>query len=156
MDPFSIVVGSVGVIDVCARLVKYLREFEKAIAEIDQDIKDLLHHLDTVALIVKSINDAFGSKVGRVPDKTETDNSQVQQLWENASNVLHDCRCKMESLEVLVKEIKGKARPRGPSKLDGFKKQLRRQAKEEEYRSIRSDLDNFLQLLQTILQIIDL
>jgi len=39
MDTLSIVVGSVGVIGVCARLVKYLREPEKAVAKIDQTSK---------------------------------------------------------------------------------------------------------------------
>lgn len=154
MDPFSIVVGSVGIIDVCTRLVRYFREFEKAVAEIDQDIKDLLDHVETVALVVNSINDAFGSKVGRAHDRMDADTAIP--LWKTASTVLHDCRCKMEKLEVLVKDIKGRERPKGPSKFDGFGKQLRKQAKEEEYRSIRNDLDSFLQKLQTMLQIIDL
>ncbi|KAK4691118.1 hypothetical protein P7C71_g5815, partial [Lecanoromycetidae sp. Uapishka_2] len=157
MDPFSIVVGSIGVIDVCSRLVKYLREFEKSVAEIDQDIKDLLCHLETVNLVVVSIRDAFGSKVARVENATDTtDKDVVERLWKNASTVLSDCRCKIEKLEVIVKEIKGRDRLKGPSKLDGFRKQLRRQAKEEDYRSLRNDLDSFLHTLQTMLQIIDL
>ena len=156
MDPFSIVVGSIGVIDVCARLFKYLREFEKAIAEIDQDVKDLLHHVETVALVVSSIKDTFGSQLGVVRKQASTTNDPVHNLWHRTSTILRDCRCKMQKLEVLVLAIKGKERLKGPKKLDGFRKQLRRQAKEEDYRAIRVDLDCYLHTLQTMLQIIDL
>ena len=156
MDPFSIVVGSFSLVDVCFRLVRELKDFAKAVAGIDQEIGELVHHIDTVAIVVGSIKDAFGTNVGSKPEKVEKELDPIRQLWQNAGRVLHDCQSQMEKLESLIKGIKGKDRTQGPRKIDGFLKQLRKQSRDEEYRSIRSGLNESLQTLQILLQIIEL
>ncbi len=154
MDAFSILVGTVGVLDVCLRLVKYIKDFEDAVAGVDQELRDLCRSLDAVAIVVGSIKEAFGSKLA--PSRSGIDAEPVDQLWRNAGTILGDCQTKLQKLEQLVIEIKGGENPKGPRKFDGFKKQLRKQSRDDEYGRLRRDLDHFLQTLQTLLQIIEL
>ena len=154
MDAFSIAVGTVGVLDVCLRLVKYIKDFENAVAGIDQELRDLCRSLDAVAIVVGSIREAFGAKLA--PSRTATDVDPIDQLWKNAGTILGDCQTKLRKLEQLVVAIKGGENPKGPSKFDSFKKQVRKQSKDDEYGRLRRDLDQFLQTLQTLLQIIEL
>lgn len=154
MDPFTITVGTIGVLDVCLRLIKYLRDFEHAVAGIDQELHDLCRSLDAVATVVESIRAAFGTKLA--PSRTMTDGDPIDRLWKNAHTILGDCQKKLQRLEQMVVEIKGGDSPNKPSKLDGFKKSLRKRSMDDEYSRIRQDLDRFLQTLQTMLQIIEL
>ena len=154
MDPFSIAVGTVGVLDVCIRLVKYLKDFEDAVAGIDQELHDLCCSLEAVATVVDSIKAAFGTKLA--PSNTTTDGGSVDRLWKNTHTILGDCQKKLQRLEQIVVEVKGGDSPRKPRKFDGFKKQLRKRSMDDEYSRLRQDLDGFLQTLQGMLQIIDL
>ena len=154
MDPFSIVVGTVGVLDVCFRLIKYLKDFENAAAGIDQELQDLRRSLDAVVIVVDSIKEAFGAKLA--PSKTTNDGDPVDRLWRNAGTILGDCQVKLQRLEQIIVKITGGEVSKQPSKFDGFKKQLRKQSVDDEYSRLRDDLYSFLQTLQTMLQIIEL
>lgn len=154
MDPFSIVVGTVGVLDVCLRLIRYLKDFEEAVSSVDQELHDLRRSLDAVATVVDAIKEAFGAKL--TPSRTATDGDPIDRLWKNAGTILGDCQTKLKKLERIVLEINGGEALKIPSKFDSFKKQLRKQSKDDEYSRLRHDLDHFLQTLQTMLQIIEL
>ena len=156
MDPFSITVGTVTLLEVCFRLVKYLKDFEKAIAKIDHEIQELLRDLEAVTTVTSSIKLAFGRQLDPALVQPDTERGHGRELWQNARTVLGDCQAKMEKLESLVLEIKGKESSKGVRKFDGFRKQLRKQSKDEEYNQLRRDLDHILKTLQMLLQTIEL
>ena len=153
MDPFSIAVGTVGLLDVCFRLIKYLKDFEDAAAGIDREVQDLRRSLDAVTAVVVSINEAFKDKFA--PSQTTADRDPCDRLWRNVGTILGDCQVNLQRLEQIIVKIKGGEGPKWASKLDGFKKQLRKQSVDDEYGRIREDLKCFLQALQTMLQIIE-
>lgn len=156
MDPFSATAGVVGLLDVAIRLIKYLKHLEKATSQIDQEIRDLLASLELVRTVTQSIETAFPAKLKASPDLGDKEQSHVNKLWQNARTVLDDCQTKLEKLEALIVEISGKENPGGPRKLDSFRRQLRKQSKDDDYSRLRRDLDNVLTTLHLLMQTIEL
>ena len=150
-DPFSIIVGTVGLADVCWRVVTYLKDVKGAAAKIEGHIADLLHELDALISVNESIKSIFPKN-----SKSAYDPEHVQSLWRNTGKVLQDCRIAMEKMEDLVIEIVGKERPKGPGRFDIYKKQMRKQSKDVEFGQLRLQLGTYQNALQMLLTAINL
>ena len=154
MDPFSIAVGTTGVVDVCVRLVKYLKDFENAVAGIDEEVRSMVLSLQKVKIVITSIVETFQTQWD--PSSANAKFESTDPLWQETLTMIVDCQSQMEKMETLLIEIKGKENSKGPSKFDAFKKQLRKQSKDDEYGHLRRDLDHFVRMLQIQLQVIGL
>ena len=150
-DPFSIIVGTVGLTDVCWRLVTYLRDVKGAASKLDAYITDLLYELDALILVNESIKSMFPKR-----STSTADPDNVQSLWRNMGKILQDSRLAIEKMESLVIEIVGKERPKGQGKFDIYKKQSRKQSKDEDFRQLRHQLSSYQNALQMLLTAINL
>jgi hypothetical protein len=156
-DPFSIVVGTVGLLDVCFRFAGYLNDVQAGAAQIDDEIVGLLREIEAL----KSVNETIQANYKGFPKPVNPDEpipNEVADLWGNIRSNLQDCRIIVEDLEQLVISIVGQERrdksSRFASKLDGFRKQLRKQSKEGDFNKLRSRLHTYQSTLQLMLDLV--
>jgi len=156
MDPFSIAVGTVSLLDVCCRFIAYIRDFREALASVDKDLDLLLEELQAVTLVTTSIKTVYDSYLSRTSETSEAGGSHAGKLWQNVAKVLADCRVRVQKLVDLVENVKGREGPRISKRIDSFMKLLRKQSKEQEYQQFRRDLANYLNTLQMLLNATEL
>lgn len=150
-DPFSIIVGTVGLIDVCLRFGAYLNNVQAGAAQIEDEIASLSREIEALT----SVNETIQASYKEFQSSSSADASN---LWRNIRSNLHDCRIIVEDLEQLVTVILGKETQdkgsRFSRKLDGFKKQLRKQSKEGDFNKLHSRLNTYQNTLQLMLDLV--
>ena len=156
-DPFSIVIGTIGLIDVCWRFAAYLRNAYAGTAQTEDEIAGLLREIESLTSVNETIKASYEDFQGTFSQEAALSN-QAANLWHNISSNLKDCRTIVEELELLVRAIIGKERPdKGPivaRRFDGFRKQLRKQSKEGDFDKLRSRLDTYQSTLQLMLDLV--
>ena len=156
-DPFSIIAGTLGVIDVCYRFGRYLKNVQAGAAQIELEIGSLLREIGALQAVNETIKDSYQDlRNSFSPDEAQS--KLIETLWRNIATNLQDCQRLVKELEELVKNIIGKEvsneRSEITKKLDGFRKQLRRESKEGDFTNLRARLQIYLSALQPMLDII--
>ncbi|MCJ1268890.1 hypothetical protein MMC22_008778 [Lobaria immixta] len=155
-DPFSVIAGTAGLLDVCFRIFKYLKKTQAGAAKIEDDITALLREIEALIAVNLSIKTVFVTELKPGPEPFAADSARVEVLWRNIGNNLQDCQALVEQLEALVREIIGKDGPKVVGKYDGFKKQMRKQSKNEDFHQVRLQLANHQSALQLLLSALNL
>jgi hypothetical protein len=150
-DPFSIVVGTIGVIEVCVHLGKYLQDVKAGAEEIVEEVEALFHEVGALRSVNESIKTTFEAEITQPPDVTERDLKNVENLWRNTGSILKDCQSTLTKLHDLIVQVEGKDGPKLLAKLDGLRKHLRKRSKEEDFLQIRRKLSNYHSALQVVL-----
>ncbi|KAG0649622.1 hypothetical protein D0Z07_4045 [Hyphodiscus hymeniophilus] len=151
MDPFSIIAGTAGLLDVSIRLVAYLREVEEAAGKVDEEIASLTQEIDTLASVNDSIERLWLNTRERVPSPSFKDAAYVDDTWKKLGSLLHDCRAEAKKLEQYLEEVVGKNGSKVTGKWDGIKKHLRRHAKDADYQQVRDRLSTHRDAIQILL-----
>ncbi|KAI9835608.1 MAG: hypothetical protein M1819_002059 [Sarea resinae] len=166
MDPFSILAGTAGLLDVSIRFANYLRDFQEAAAKVDAEILDLIHEFEALIAVNESINVVFEAELERAKRKRAesrpssgplTANSDpVINLWRDVGRNLKDCQAVVEKLEQVVDEIVGeetvgKESSKVAKKIDAYKKQRRKELKDREFRRLRDQLTTFQRALHMLM-----
>lgn len=152
-DPLSILAGTVGVLDVAWRVVSYLRDIQAGAAAIESDLVALQQELEALVSVNESIRDIFTAELHEKHAESAADS---RRLWQNTGKLLQDCRKIVDGLEALLRQIIGSEGPKIFRKLDGFRKQLRRQQKTEDFNSLRAQLQTSQVALQLLLSSLNL
>jgi len=147
-DPLSIAAATAGLLDVSWRAVSYLRDVQAGAAAIESDLAALQNELEALLSVNESIRDIFTADLHENPTVLAVD---PQKLWHNTGRLLSECRTVVDGLEALLREIIGSEGPKIFRKLDGFRKQLRRQQKTEAFNSLRTQLHTSQGALQPLL-----
>jgi flagellar capping protein FliD len=151
MDPFSILVGTAGLLDISIRLISYLKDVEEAAGKVDEEIRSLSKEINSLATVNESIEHLWLRTRESVPGVSFKDAAYVGDTWKKLGGLLQDCRDKAKKLEQYLKEIVGKNGPNVTGKWDGIKKHLRRQAKDGEYQQVRDRLSRHRDVIQILL-----
>lgn len=155
-DPFSIVVGTVSLLDVCLRLGKYIYDIKAGTDEVDEEIEALSHQVVAIISVIQSIKSVFEDDLAHATDINSKRRDEIQSLWEEVGNNVQSCQATLVKLFALLKLIVGKESPKVLSKLDGLRKFLRKQSKEAEFSMLRQQLRDYHQSLQTLLTSVDM
>ena len=159
MDPFSAIVGTVGLLDVCTRLIIYLKDIKASVARTDREIEALSKDIAAVKLVTELIDSAIEAKKERIKKNPDASQGNAGKLWQNATTILatvtEGCQDILTKLSILIQEMKGNDL-KGSGMFDGFLNMLRKQARHEEYHKLRSDLHNSLTTLQLMLNTVQL
>jgi hypothetical protein len=131
MDPFSILVGTAGITDICIRLIKYLRDVQAGAAAIDEDIDSLIQEIKVLTDVNKSIRTVF-----------------QKEMSASAPSPPHDCRKSVEKLQAVLESIYGEAGPKSSGVVDQFVKASKKRSKEKELRQCRDNLSTYYRVLQ--------
>lgn len=156
-DPFSIIAGTAGLIDVCLRFGSYLRDIQAGAAKIDDEIVRLSRDIEALRVVNETVRASYNESPGQLDSETEN-SKHLERLWRNVCSNLENCRLVVEELEVLIKAIVGKEPPKDESKimrkLGGFRKQLRMQYKEVDFNKLQSRLNTYHNTIQLMLDLI--
>lgn len=150
-DPFSIVAGTVGLLDVCIRIGKYLYDAKIGADRVDEGIQALSHQIEAIQSVTKSIQGVFKDDLAHATDTVAQNPNGIQSLWEEIGKNVTSCHATLAKLFTLIKLVVGKENPKVLSKLDGLRRYLRKQAKEEEFAALRQQLSDYHHALQTLL-----
>lgn len=154
-DPFSIIVGTAGLLDVCYKVTTYLVEVQAAAGKVEGDIAALSKEIESLILVNQSLELwARGTQV--LPGMSLADSRHMEKLWDNIQTMLQDCRETVERLDFLLKQVIGKKGHKVTGRVDGVRRVLRRQSKEKEFLQLRHQLSSYhngLQLLLTTLSV---
>lgn len=156
-DPFSIIVGTASLIDVCWRFGSYLHDIQAGAAKIDDEIETLSRDIEALRVINETIRDSCENLPGYLSSEIES-SKHMETFWRNVSSNLASCRLIVEDLEVLVEGIMGTEPPKNESKImkkfGGFRKQLRKQSREGEFDKLQNRLSTYYNAIQLMLKMI--
>ena len=154
-DPLSIVAGTVGIIDVCVRLVSYLRNVNAATGKIEQDLFDLIEEFVALEAVNRSIRDTWLNH-HKTADQEGPDELSLKTQWQYLDSALRSCKKSILKFGYLIEEIIGRDGHPVTSKLDGIKKVLRKQSKGKEIVEIRQQIMSHRDNLQVLLLALNL
>jgi hypothetical protein len=152
-DPFSIIVATAGLLDVCFRLASYLVDVKAAAAQVDGELATLSREIDSIILVNQSLGE-WARESQTLDGLTPKDSQHLQSLWQHVATMVQGCRERVEKLEALMRGISGKKGHKFLTKLDGIKKQLRKQSKEKEFVQVHRQLSTYHANLQLLLTMI--
>lgn len=155
-DPFSIVAGTVGLVDVCIRVVKCLKEIHAATKKIQDDIGLLIKEIESLEAISNSIQKTFRKELDPKKSLSGYGVDITSELWKHTGRSLQDCKSVIGRLEVLVKEIYGKNGPTVTSKLDAIAKSRRKKSVDDDFKQCREQLTTYQGGLNILLTTINL
>ncbi|KGO57336.1 Tetratricopeptide-like helical [Penicillium expansum] len=157
MDPFSIIVGTVGLADVSIRVISYLGSLKSATSKIQDEITILGQEIEALVAVNDSVEDFWHSRHDLNGfDAPVNDGSHASNVWKNLASLLQQSKMTIEQLEILLKEVVGKKSTLVAGKLDGLRKTIRRQDRDGEYMQIRQRLANNQAGMQMLLSALNL
>lgn len=141
MDPFSITVGTIGLLDICTRVISFLTHIREESHTIQEEIITLSQEIESLATVIDSVKNLYDRQpdLGNLPP----DNS-VDKDWQKLCKLLQRCRSAVLGLERLLREVVGKKGTRVVGKIDGLVKTTRLEGRDEEYLALRQRLGNYL------------
>ncbi|KAI4164739.1 MAG: hypothetical protein LQ342_001714 [Letrouitia transgressa] len=156
-DPFSIVAGTTGVIDIAFRFAQFVKNTATATAQLDDDLKAILEETEHVISVNRSIHELLSTEYFQTPTPKTAGGDALKDLWSDTERILNDCRLVLDKLLKLAKEIVGKKHERfevGKHRSIGewtgdFRRQLRKQKKDGEFSRLRLQLSTSQGALQT-------
>ncbi|KAL8818042.1 MAG: hypothetical protein Q9223_003246 [Gallowayella weberi] len=155
-DPFSIVAGTAGVIDICWRVASYLAKVKSSATKIERNLAALSFETNALIAANESIRALWEAYSGETLDKSITDSQRIDDLWQDIDITLNGCRDVMGRLALLIEEVIGKDGFTVEGKRDGIKKVLRKQSREGEIMEIRSQINSHLNSLQLSLSALNM
>jgi len=155
-DPFSIIAGTVNLLDVCFRIGENLYDIKVGTDKVDEEIEALSHQVEVIKSVIQSIKSVFEDDLPHATETVSKKRGGIQSLWEEIGQNVEGCQATLVKLFALIKFIVGKESPKVFSKLDGPRKFLRKQSKEEEFGMLRQQLSDYHQSLQTLLISVDM
>lgn len=153
MDPFSIVVGTAGLIQVCTILAVYLNDVKEGTERIDEDIETLYQQVAAISVVTQSIRNVFEADLAHAGN-AHTDN--LQDLWEEVGSSVNDCQAVLDRLFILLSHVVGKESAKLHSKFQGFRRYLRSKSKEDDFNRIRTQLTTYHDALHTLLMSVNI
>jgi len=156
MDPFSIITGVVGLLDVTWRVAKYLRDVQEAAGLVEGEIAALLGEIQGLESVNKSIKYLHEIEVSSFPEGALELPDRDQEIWRNTAYNLRECQRSVEKLEDVLDTIAGKHGDRVIGWRDGIRKQLRKESKDGELNSLRLRISVHRQSLHISLTMLDL
>jgi hypothetical protein len=159
MDPFTLITGTVGLLDVCMRVVGYLNNVRVSAGKVEAEIKALSLEINTLLAVYHSLQDFWTTKhkANLGPRASGEEEIRIDSLWNGVITNLKECQVTVGQLEELLKEIIGKdGDAKVSGKIDGIRKQLRKQSKDSDFPQIRQRLSNLQGSLQLLLTALNL
>ena len=152
-DPFSIIVGTAGLADVCIRLAKFLKQAKDGFQNIDKDLEDLSKEITALSTVSDLIKRTFEADLARTT--TSNDDQIIVDHWQATGAILAGCQDIVEKLAVLITTILGTGGSKFV-KFNSLRKYLKQQAKDDEFIALHHKLNAHHNALQTSLAAVNM
>ena len=163
MDPFSVVVGAVSLVDVSVRVIKCLHNFKESVAGTKDEIQALELEINSIRSISESIQHSFKHEVNGDSGKPATDPSEADTLWKNIGATIWNCQklvCDLEDIMLHIlgdkdrDDLKNRNDRRYSATFESLKIQLRKVPKGSRIGQIQNDLKGYKDTLSLFLTLI--
>lgn len=144
-DPYSIITGTVGLVDVCIKLVKFIHKTRRGIHAIDEELRQLVTDIESLQHAGELIRKAFEKDMANAGTGKKTD---TDGIWSGVSCALKDSEAALIQLDSLLEQAKGEE---GSSTLDRLKRHFKKLSKDGDFEQLRQRLDQGRQTLQMFL-----
>lgn len=149
-DPFSILTGTVGLVEAAAKVVKFINDTKKGVDSVDEDLRDLATEIKDLERTSHVIHHAFEKDMNN--GNTMQDDPAAES-WSAVSSTLMDCKIVLARMAAALERVMGES---GSSKRDRFKRHFRKLAQDEEMSDLRPRLDKGHQRLQLLLSTLNM
>ncbi|KAJ6078636.1 tetratricopeptide repeat domain-containing protein [Penicillium canescens] len=153
MDPFSITVGALALVEASVKLVRFLKSIPDAIAEAKHDLHTLIAELDSLKAVTHSVQETYNREVERVAT-APSESKSLNDRWEFCGRSLRACKGIADQLNTLYEDIYKETGFKVTGKRNAIWKTHRRHDKDGKLQRLRADLatekDNLQILLMTI------
>lgn len=156
MDPFSISVGTLALLQLSLQLGKCLKDVYDAAASFQEEIGSLLSEIQDLESVNKSIEHLHTSGVNDHTSGRSGLSHQDREIWQNTAKTLQNCSNTVKRLQTVLQAITGKSGLKVTGWRDGVKKALRKQAKNGELHEIRLKLSAYRESLNISLTLLNL
>lgn len=156
MNPFSVITGTVGLLDVCWRVGSYLNDVKEAAKNIEADLQGLQDEIAALRRINQVIEDLEEKtkEAGLISDLDQA--PELKRIWKSIDENTQGCTAELVKLEEEVKRIMGKSQQAKPiSKFDGFRKAVRRQSNDPQLSKFHHRLSQYHKSSQVCLTALD-
>lgn len=152
-DPFSIIVGTAGLADVCIRLTKFLKQAKDGFQKIDKDLEDLSKEITALRTVSDLIKRSFETDLAVTTNLN--DNQIIIDIWQATRNTLTGCQETVGKLNELITAVLGTGGPKH-IKFNTLRKYLKQQSKDDEFIALRKKLSAHHSALQLSLTTVNL
>jgi hypothetical protein len=143
-DPFSIIAGTIGVVDVAVRLIRFIDKTKKGADNVDGDLQNLVTEIESLKHTSEVIHNAFEEDM---KDGNTKQDSPAAGTWLAASTALKECNAALTGMDRALVRMMGE---NGSSKIDRVRRHFRR-LEDPEFEHLRQRLDKGHHRLQTLL-----
>jgi uncharacterized phage infection (PIP) family protein YhgE len=140
MDPVSILMAAVGLTQASSQLITYLTEVKRAYKNIEEEINVLEQEITSLITTISSVDAFSRSKQGDGDSETLANDKSIKELWTGMEQVLMQSRTGINQLVKLLEEVIGKHKSSGVGRLNGLRKTIRKQDRDDEFMRIRQRL----------------
>lgn len=156
-DPVSIIAGTVGLLDVCWKVVSYLKCVKEGAGKIEEDIDALQKEVRALIDVNESIKKFKERMEEADPSSSINHSPEVENLWQSVDSNTKDCKAEVLRLAEKVKGIMGKSETAKPtSKIDGIRKTLKWDSKDPDLVKIHHSLSKYQAILQALLTLLNM
>lgn len=150
-DPFSILVGTAGLADVCIRFAKAVKQAKDGFEKVDEDLDALGQEIAGLHAVNDLVERSY--LTGIHSEESANEQKVLENHWLATSTTLAGCRHVVEQIEALILEILSTG-VNGSSigvKRDKLRRYLKQQSREKDFARLRSKLAAHQLALQTSL-----
>ena len=156
MDPFSIIAGTAGVLDVSTRFLALVFDVQKRSGTVDQVVQNLAEEVTTVQKSTSTIKDLFEAQLNDEIKVADLYRKKFDNAWNQVDDVLHKCKGTIGSLLRLLQKIQDVQKPKAAPRLHGLLKEWKRQYHNPDFVASRRELTNYCNTLQLLLSSIEI
>ncbi|KAL2845384.1 tetratricopeptide repeat domain-containing protein [Aspergillus pseudodeflectus] len=149
MEPISTSIGIIALADPALKFTNYLMTIRSTSRTINDEIKALIKLISAIRSTHQQLEELWlrnlkkrstSDDAGSGGNNGNGDNRIIDEICQNANNFIEQCNRSIFQLEDWLKNVAGKGGQVPTSKIDAFKKAIRREHGAEEYRRIFNHL----------------
>ena len=152
MDPFSLVVGSLSLIDACQRFTTFVLKVYRGGKTIDEDLRALFEQVKDLEKVIKIIKDIDDKREYQIAAADNEPKSKLGSILSSIAGLLPKCESIIDQLYNILKSVEAAHLPRLLEGLDKFYKELKRKIKESDFLVLQRSLRDYHETLQMLLQ----
>lgn len=153
MDPFSVTVGSLALIQASKVLVNFVKKISNAVVDANHELNTLIAELDSLDGVTKSVDDVYQQEMARATTVTlsKPESLPLADQWKFCRRTLSACQQKAAELTQLFEHIYGNDTHEIKGKINALRKSHRRHDKEGKLQQLRTGLDSDRNILSFLL-----
>lgn len=147
-DPFSIVAGTIGIVDICIRLAKSIRKLQKDISGIEDELDAIIQDTDGLREICAIVETTYTTRSRNPPSESAEQEKVATNLWVHLGKTLRNCLGVLNKLDEIVGVVYGNSTGSTAGRVGMI---MRKKKYEREFHDCRLQMATFQNALHLVL-----